>query len=304
MSRWLLLSLCLLVVWTTPCFGVIILEKGGGSEPIKGFLVSQNEARVVIDELLPSGETRQRVFPRSAIDVMIISVASDRLEALQPDQPQAYRDYADELAEKREDPEARRTAIRLYLLAAYLDPPGQGRSSLLSMAGLARSPNEERRFRAMVYLLDPAHDRGVLKPPSFAAATTTNLTDSQRTMLLTAIRALRSGDRREALNYSRRPLFQEAMKRYASVLTPEEFGVAAADRDKALSGPLLGKLITLELLLLNLPLRDQPAMADVPWTSIVATRQDTPVTPLSLETITEFDPAESVFKDNRWTVAK
>ena len=303
MPRWTLLLFCLLAVWTAPCLGVIILQKDS-TETIKGFLVSQNDMRVIVDELLPTGETRQLVILRSAIDVMIISVALDRLEALQPDQPRSYRDDADELAEKREDPEARNTAIRLYLLAAHLDPKGQGRSSLLSMAELARSPNEERKFRAMVYLLDPAHDRGELKPPSLTVAPKIKLTKSQRTMLLTAIRALRDGNRREALNFSRRPLFQEIFKRYSSILTLEEFSDAAAQRNKQLPTNVLGRLITVELLVLDLPLKDELSTVDIRWSTILKNGQDTPVTPLSLETITEFDPNENVFKNNHWGVAE
>ena len=91
MPRWTLLLFCLLAVWTAPCLGVIILEKDS-AEAIKGFLVSQNDMRVIVDELLPNGETRRRVVLRSTIDVMIISVALDRLEALQPDQPRSYHD--------------------------------------------------------------------------------------------------------------------------------------------------------------------------------------------------------------------
>ncbi|HJN08754.1 MAG TPA: hypothetical protein QF564_08675 [Pirellulaceae bacterium] len=301
MPRYTLLLFCLLAVWTAPCLGVIILEKDS-AEAIKGFLVSQNDQRVIVDELLPNGETRQRVVPRSTIDVMIISVVPDRLAALQPDQPQSYRDYADELSEKREDPEARNAAIRLYLLAAHLDPKGQGRSSLLSMAGLARSPNEERKFRAMVYLLDPAHDRGELKPPSLTASPEIKLTRSQRSMMLTAIRALRNDNRREALNFSARPLFQEIFNRYSSILTLDEFSAAAAQRDEQIPASLLRKLISMELLVLDLPLKNRPSTGDVRWSTILMTGQDTPVTPLSLETITEFDPNENVFKNNRWSV--
>lgn len=304
MRKWTLLLFCLLTAWATPCPGVIILEKNR-SESVKGFLVSQNDLRVVVDELLPNGEIHQRVIPRSDIDLLRISVVPDRLSALQPDQPQAYRDYADELSEKREDPEARNVAIRLYLLAAHLDPKGLGRSSLLSMAGLARSPLEERKLRAMVYLLDPAHDRGVLTPPSFTTAVpTTDLTDTQRKMLLRAIQALRGDNRREALEFSRRPLFQEVYKRYSSILTLEAFSAAAATRDKDLPGPLVKKLITLELLVLNLPLKEHRTTEDVPWSTILTTKQDQRVTPLSLETITEFDPNETVFKNNRWSAVE
>jgi len=46
----------------------------------------------------------------------------------------------------------------LYLIAAYRNPQELGRSSLLGMTALARTPAEERRFRAMTYLLGDDHD--------------------------------------------------------------------------------------------------------------------------------------------------
>jgi hypothetical protein len=303
MSRWTLLLFFLLHLWAAPCLGVIILRKDN-PDSIKGFLISQNEQRVVVNEVLADGKTRQRVVQRSDIDLMIISVGEDRLMALRPDQPRAYRDYADELSEKREDPEARNAAIRLYLLAAHLDTKGQGRGALLSMAGLARSPGEELKFRAIVYLLDPAHDRGVLKPPSLAKAPQADLTPSERKMLLSAIRALRVGNRREALNFSRRPLFQDVFKRYASVLSLEAFGAAATKREALLPDALVKKLITLEMMVLNLPLKEKPSSGDVPWSMLVTTKKDSPVESLSLETITEFNPNETVYKNKHWSVPK
>ena len=301
MPRWTLLLFCLPAFWTVPCLGVIIYEKGG-AEPIRGFLISQDDRQVIVDELLANGKTRRRVVLRSTIDLMTNSVTADRLRAMRPHLPQLYRDYADELSEKRDDPEAHNAAIRLYLMAAHLDPTGQGRSCLLSMAGLARSPIEERKFRAMVYLLDPAHDRGELRAPSFVAAPKINLDKSERTMLLKAVRALRNGKQSEAQKLSRGNLFQATFKRYSSILTLEEFRAAAVQRDNLLPTSILRKLIRLELLILNLPLNDQRSTKDVRWSTILATGQDTPVPLLSLETITEFDPRKNVFKDNVWTV--
>ncbi len=303
MPRWTPLWMLLLASWALPCYGVIILQKDNPVS-IKGFLVSENDQRVVVDELLPNGETRQRVVQRAEIDVMIVSVAPERLAALNPEKPQDYRDYADELSEKREDPEARNAAIRLYLLAAHLDPAGQGRGALLSMAGLARSPAEERKFRAMVYLLDPAHDRSVLKPPARPKTVAVALTESEQTMLLTAIRALRSGNRREALNFTRRPLFQQVFQRFSSMFTLEAFRAAASQRTGLLPRAVQKKLLALELMVLGQPGQESRDEKDVPWSTLVTNKRDSPVAQLSLETITEFNPAETVFRDNRWTLPK
>src|SRR5262245_23571829 len=71
-TRWcpLILALILAVanlLSAAPCFAVIILEKGK-TEPICGYLVSEDASRVVVKELLPNGETRERTFTRSNIE--------------------------------------------------------------------------------------------------------------------------------------------------------------------------------------------------------------------------------------------
>ena len=122
-------------------------------------------------------------------------------------------------------------------------------------------------------------------------------------MLLKAIRALRNSERLEAQRISRGNLFRENFKRYSTILTLDEFSAAATPRsNELLSASILRKLIRMELLILNLPLIDEPSNKDVRWSTILATGQDSPMPPLSLETITEFDPHKNVFKDNVWTV--
>ena len=49
-------------------------------------------------------------------------------------------------------------ALRLFLIAAHLDPQKLGPSSLLGMSLLASTPAEVRKYRAMAFLLDPKGD--------------------------------------------------------------------------------------------------------------------------------------------------
>jgi hypothetical protein len=134
--------------------------------PVRGYLVAEDEQSVTLRVLEANGDWRERRILRESIEIVIRPVDAARLAELDPKFPRAYRDYAEELAEKRVDPEARETAIRLYLIAAYLAPDELGRSALLGMVPLARHEPERRRFRAMAYLLDPAGDRQLLQPGS------------------------------------------------------------------------------------------------------------------------------------------
>jgi hypothetical protein len=157
----LALALAFLLAPPVPARAVI-LELNAGPR-VSGFLVREDEREIVIRRVLDGREVEQ-AYPKADVALILRAVDPERLATLRPDQPRAYRDYAEELAEKREDPEARELALRLFHVAAVLDPEGLGRGSLLGMSTLADSPEQERRYRALAYLIDPKHDRGVLQP--------------------------------------------------------------------------------------------------------------------------------------------
>jgi hypothetical protein len=289
--------LLLSVVQVSPAWGVIIFEKGK-DQPIVGYLERQDDNLVVVRQLLPDGQTQLRELLRSEIDDILIAVSSERLQTLSPDKPAAYRDYAEELAEKRKDPDARATGLRLYLIAAYLEPGRLGRSSLLGMAGLARTPAEERRFRAMAYLLDPNHDRRLLQDSSKNSGSEGIEDEEGRDVLLKAMRAFRRGKRATAITMASRPIAQKAFARFSDVLTLEELeGVG-----KEVPPDILRKVLTLELILASgeTAKRDQAPDDMAPWSRIVEREGTAPVPSLSLESLTEFDPRECVFSDGQW----
>ena len=300
-----ILAWALVMAAAAPARAVVIFPKEGRAA-IKAFLVRQDDEKVVIRQTRPDGSTVEREIYRVEIDDMIVSVSDERLASLRPKSPSAYRDYAEELAEKREDPDARQAAIRLYLMAAWLDRARLGRSCLLSMTSLARTPEEERTFRAMAYLLDPQHDRRLLKTPDAAAGTVVGSSARLPEPLMTALRLLRQGSRRalsKAESGSVRPLFDQ-IKEYLSY---EEF-VAAAETCRSsgrLPPEVLRKLIQLELTFGGIP---QPASVAQPaadksganWSQTVRLGRVDPVPSLSLETLTEFDPRKCVFRDGQW----
>ena len=295
-----LITLACLVAWNVaPAWAVIIFEKGK-DQPTVGYLVRHDANVVVFREVLPNGTTRMRELPHAQVDDLVISVSPERLESLAPDKPEAYRDYAEELAEKRKDPDARDTSLRLYLIAAYLDPERLGRSCLLGMAALARSPAEERRFRAMAFLLDPNHDRSLLKPgaPGGRGA----VVDAQaREALLKALRAFRRGDRRIAMLQAKRPVVKNALDAFSDVLAYDEF----TDPKKNHSEGVLRKVLTLELLLgqPGEPVRALPKASPDRWSRIVERDGTAPVPSLTLESLTEFDPRQCIFRNGRWQAA-
>lgn len=293
----------ILCLWAFSAQAVTILEKGN-DQPTRGFLVDQNEFSVTIREVLPGGGTKERVLVRSSIEEIFLAVDYKRLADLRPDKPQAYREYAEELRDKREDPDARVAAIRLYLIAAYLDPDGLGKSCLLGMTPLARSPEEERRFRAVAYLLDPEHDRSILKSPTSSAGEPGSVSQDDRTVLRTLLRLLRSRKTREARNMLAREQVRTLLRRMSPLLEVEDIELDEVTvPGSVLSTSLLRRILKAELRLSPVPRSgggEDSSSETVPWSRLVTREKSQPIRDLTLESATEFDPREHFFREGNW----
>ena len=138
----------------------ILIETGTG--PVGGFVLGDDGTKLKISIPTPDGQDKVGEYLHADIKVLH-RLDGKRLEGLSPDNPKAYRDYAEELARQKADPEARYTAMRLYLIAAHLAPTEFGSSSLLRMSALANTPAEARKYRAMAFLLDPKADADILQ---------------------------------------------------------------------------------------------------------------------------------------------
>ena len=300
----------LLVALAAPAEAVVIFLKSGGA-PVKAALVREDADKVVVRQTRPDGTAVEREILRADIDDVIVSVSAERLEQLGRANPSAYRDYADELAEKREDPDARETALRLYLIAAWLDPPRLGRGCLLGMAGLARNPSEERAFRAMAFLLDPQHDRRLLAAPE--ASLRPDVSPRAKTLppsVLKPLVLLRQGKYREAQLLARRAPYRDQFAEIEQFLPYDEFLGACQDYPRVgLSGDVLRKLIQIELTFggLGQPSGEAaagPAAGAESWSDTVRLGRTRAVPSLALETITEFDPRKYLYRGGEWVGPK
>ncbi|MEO8496706.1 MAG: hypothetical protein ABI614_16680 [Planctomycetota bacterium] len=285
---------------SVPCWGVIVFKKGQ-DEPIRGFLINENAVSIEVHEPLPSGKVREHILPRVAIDDIIRAIEPERLAALNPEAPDGYRSYAEDLAVKTEDPEARAMAIRLYLIAAYLKPDELGRSCLLGMAGLARSPEEERAFRAMSFSLDPDHDPSLLKTPKLPTADFAGIKETDRQALRIALQALRTGKLIEARRHFSHAPVKAAAAYYSHIISESEYDEAGRAVGR-LTPRLLRKFLTLEIMLsTTVPTEagdSRPEFA--PWSQIIARDDTKPVSPQSLTALTEFDPRQSIYRAGKW----
>ena len=301
--RQLLLAIALCLCVTQAARGVLISTKSG--EELRGFLIRQDDNQVILDEVRSDGTKARRRLERSEIALIVVTVSADDLATLQHDEPASYRDLAEELAVKRKDPDAHHAALRLYLIAAFLEPETLGRSSLLGMVSLARNPAEERRFRAMLFLLDPDADPAILKEPDRFRPSDREQIDIQN-RLLAALRALRRGSKSEALRIAQRPEVKQHLQRYVDILEHHELVTACTPgtNRRKLTPLILQKVIKLELAIL-FPASSSPAASKVKsagnsWSHLFKRTAPSPTLPLRLESLTEFDPRKSQFRNGAW----
>jgi hypothetical protein len=277
---------------------VVVLPKGA-NKPIMGYLIRQDDRLVTIRQEQAGGKSHELSFNKSEIDELIITVSPQRLATLDPSRPQLYREYAEELAEKQRDPEARDAAIRLYAIVAARGDEKLRHSALLGLISLARSPDEERLFRAAAYLDDPDHDASILTSPAAAQATTGNKPAAE---LLSAVKLARQGKGPAAKPLLAKPAVQADAERIASIISPEELTEACAGR--TLSDVQLRKLLQAELAL-EAPSIPGPTAETKPvelhtWSQSAQPGRLAPLPAIKLETLTEFNPAECIFRGGKW----
>jgi hypothetical protein len=284
---------------------IVVLPKGS-TKPVLGYLVREDDRTVVVREELPDGKTREQSFPKADIDELIVTVSPERLAELDPAQPQLYREYAEELAEKHRDPEARDMALRLYHIAAVLGDGQLRRGSLLGLAALARSPAEERRFRAAAYLYDPEHNASLMIGEGDAKLGGSPAIAEPLKELLTAVRMARQDRGSQARAIIERPPNRAALAGLAKIITYDELLAACTARLQ--SDEQLYKLLQAEAALeQSLGERGSSATGSelVPqptsWTAAVKSNGLAPLLSLELDTLTEFDPRACLYRDGKWT---
>jgi hypothetical protein len=296
------LALVLQFLLPAAASAVVVLPKGS-SKPVMGYLVRQDEKSVVVREVLPDGKSREQRFQRDQIDELLITVSPERLAALEASRPHLYREYAEELAEKQRDPEARDAARRLYHIAAVLGEGSLRRGSLLGLAALARSPAEERKFRAAAFLYDAEHDPALIAGRDEAQRARTPAGVEPPVELLSAIRLCRQGKGPQARLIIEKPGVREGLAALARIVTAEE--LLAACSAKELSDEQLHKLLKAEIALQGSgdvlrAIDEHSAFLQSSWAASVKSSGLSPVPALTLETLTEFDPRACVYRDGKW----
>lgn len=282
--------------------GAVVYLKGE-AKPIAGYLESSDDKTILLRIPVPDGEAVHRTIDRSKIDLLLQPVNPARLENLSPDNPTAYREYAEELVEKTADPDAIETATRLFLIAAYLDPKKEGRSALLGMTPLMKGPHGMRQLRALAYLLGPDHDVSLLEGNTKQDLSGgTPLDEPQREEVIEVFHFLRQGKRSDAKQRLQREELRALMRQGTSKITPEEcLALAEGNCPGCTQGTIpnymLQKLVAAEY---ELSSSDSSDKVGTQWSYYLNQEFQRPLPVLSLLKATSIDPRKCVYRDGKW----
>jgi hypothetical protein len=290
----------------------IVIETTAPKKTVAGFLVSEDTKQIVVRVKLPGGDEEVKKFERSKIKILF-RVDRQRLEKLTKENPEGYRDYAEELMNDpraKGDPEATEVALRLLLIAAYLDTPRLGRSCLLNMSELAARthPADARKYRALAFLLDPTSDPSLLKvegsATTAAAAPKSKAERAKLDYFRKALRQYRSGQFKEAQANAEvegvAPYFSAApgmMDQKSFVQACKDAATSKDNREDHLDVILRAEAWAIDQILPPEPAKQGAARG---WSRALGSQDLTPVPRWSLETITEFDPRQCVFRNGEW----
>jgi len=133
---------------------------------------------------------------------------TDRVEALNPDDPMAYFELAEEIADASAEVSRRELARHLFALSGVLAPQRLGRSACLALADLEADQHTRRRLLALAALLDERAGGLIVGPAGETAyhdrasvlAVTNALSFYRRGNGAKAVSALRTSSARQILD--------------------------------------------------------------------------------------------------------
>lgn len=267
----------------------------GEAEPVYGYLVSEDSSTVVLDVPQADGRLSRTSYLRDRVEDLVITVDPARLGELSPDDALGYLQYAEELSIKKQDPEARDAARRLFLIAGSLSPQTHGRQAALGLANVAAGADEARRARTLASLIDPS---GSHAEPVVATPTAPKIEAGRVRVLVAGIQAYRRGEAGTA----RRVFDDSENARMLAALDPpvpmEKLKASLAERDFHADHEVLAALVPLER-----SLRIDGTLAGTGKGKEVdpfSAENRLPVAWPTWKNVTPFDPAETIFRDGKW----
>ncbi len=295
-------AVCIAIAWAnavaTPDALADVVWIKGEAAPGYGTVVEQSDQEIVFQ---PFGQTvtGNVEIPKASIELLVINIDRPRLERLDPRNPEAYRDYAEELATQKVDPAARELAVRLYLIAAYLTQgePGQlelQQSCLTGLLALAENDRQAEKWKMLRLLNDPAASWEPEETQNFLP-----VTETERKLALQVVRMIRQGNGIEAAGLIEQPATASALSRWSSICSLDELKrIGMLNR---LTTSQLHLLLKIELSILQ---NSEPGRVESDrqrrWSEYAMSRSTIAGAITGYKTATRFNPEESTYRNGVW----
>ncbi len=291
--------LCCYLFLTSAAYGDVIWVRGT-NQPISGQVITQTDEKIEFKVFSDGKFGPIKSFPISQVETVVVNYDQERLASLSPDNPVAYRNYAEELSTQRSDPAAINLARRLYLLAAA-NSTKKSQHDLRSGAILAlislTTEQKQRRHLEMFYRLSEP-ESGKLKPA--ASSPPPKLpTKADRELMLRVVVAIRRENSEVAMGLIRSEENRKSFEKWEQLCTLEELTrIAAADYP---SRSQLGRLLAVELAARQPETAKlDPGSKKMTWGEL-AMEPGTEFSVLpTIANVTQFDPEKSVYRNGIW----
>ncbi len=279
------------------CGGMVVMPAWGDvvwlktqQDPLYGIVQSDDGQALTLLKTTNGTDFESVVLQRSEIKMVLVNIDSKSLEALAPDEPQSYFEQAEVLVSQKKDPVARQLAIRLFLIAAnHASEKVLQESAIRNLISLARTKEEAKRFQWLAWL-ETGGTEPWLRTDESKNQVSLPARDLKRA--LRAVQALRQGRRVELSGEW--PNFEN----WAEAISQEE--LIAMSKEKELNDQQLARLVALEFRLRNPDQTQSPKPRLASWAEMASRQKQADLIFPTLENVTEFDPAESVYRKGKW----
>lgn len=300
---------CVMACYCLPVFvhGDTIFLKDG--DTIFGRFVSEDEQSIHFSQRTDVfGEYQTVVIEKSQIAEMVVNIDPVLLEKLDPDQPNEYRDLAEELMTQKTDPEARDLAMRLFVLAIQYGDSKIHASCFSGLIYLSNDQDEEKQIRALANIMVPQANQSWLSPVESSSSNRVETDDraGQLHQLAEALKQLRSEQRREAAVTLSKPWMDDVMLPFSVICDGNQLRSWAMAAE--LETESLARILELEIAIAQqldrtgnaVEINSQPSAADrQDWSKLAVSGK--PIRPpATLANLTRFDPGKPWFRNGQW----
>lgn len=283
--------------WSLESVADIVVVRGE-TRPLVGKVTVDQDDQVVVEVQDAEGLTREHHVARERVLLIVLAEDQEKLSGLVPGQWEDYRRMAEELASQRLDPHATELAIRLFLIVAYHERGSVREGAIASLVGLARSPEEERKFRTLAYRSAEQDQVQWLQPP--VTQIRAPLSAAERELLLRTVRLIRQDEGDLALGTLRDEEFLATYVKVEHLLAYQDLKRYAYSR--SINPRRMSDLLRFELALLDPSGQTELAEArkgTTGWSSIPLELQP-PLRDVDWMNATEFDPRDHLYRDGSW----